>query len=303
MVKRGASEEPGPAPFIDQFGHPVYENRFSRFPPNPALDAAEQRADAPFAGAELTAPNAPMPGSESRSRHLTADSRAVLPPPPEPQPSHEIQSRPAPRPVPEPAPERVAELHRLLGEVGSAAATAYASSSGTRAERLANQLAERRARARTRMRRGGSIAAAGVAVFGVTAAYGFWTGGADAGSRVVKATMLPVSAEAVAGTPDSPLTPGARGDVELRIDNPNGFVVTLKGVAGGPFPSEVHGDPGCTITTAEVIFVPPRFLNVHIPPQQTALVVLPGAAQMGRGSSRGCIGHTFTIPVAVTVQK
>jgi len=307
--KRG----PGPAPFIDQFGQPAWTNPLGRYRPNPALEGGTD-FDAISQPDEPAVPNARVQGWEPHERHFESAGR--------PTPGVVPSDGPAPAPAPAtdlvPTPEhaqRVAELMRLLGEVDPAATPpaatepsrpvdpADAPTPRTRAARLAERETGRRARVRLRMRRARSVAIAGAAVFGVTAAYGFWTGGADAGSRVVKTRMQTVAAEATAGMPSSPLTRGGTGNVKLRVDNPNAFAVTLTGVEGGPFPSAVNGGPGCTIANSGVTFTAPRTLNVNIPAKSTALVRLVGAAAMGKGAAPECRGHTFKIPVSIRVRK
>ena len=317
-------KDPGPAPFLDQFGRPAWTNPLDRYRPNPEFTGDPSEVAPPRRG-ELSAPDSRLPGWPRRIEVADLPTPAVeqtLPPAP--------KAASVPPLDPEKA-QRIAELMQLLGDADLAPpppAIVDAPESAptkTRAERLserrvrpsaqpierdastvqtrAQREAERRASARLRARRAGSIAVAGAAVFGVTAAYGFWTGGADAGSRIPKPRMQKVAAEATAGMPSSPLVPGGKGNVKLRVDNPNPFVVTLTGVEGGPFPSAVNGVAGCTISNSGVTFTAPAVLDVDIPAKSTALVRLVDAAAMGPGAAPGCRGHTFTIPVSITVRR
>ena len=305
---------PGPAPFIDPFGRPSYSNPLGRYRPNPELESGGATDTAPPRPPEPLAPISHVAGWEQRERHFDGAGLPTLglhqelqpAPPAEPASTPEVAS------TPENA-ERVAELMRLLEQVTPATAppsnepptldTPGAPTAATRAARLAAREAVRRARTRTRLRRAGSIVVTGGAVFGVTAAYGFWTGGADAGSRTSKPHMLTVRAAATAGMPSSPLARGGTGNVKLQVDNPNAFPVTLVGVEGGPFPSAVHGGAGCTISNSGVTFTAPATLNVNIPAKSTAFVRLAGAASMGKGAAPECRAHTFTIPVSIRVRK
>lgn len=174
---------------------------------------------------------------------------------------------------------------------------------GARAQRLAERQAERRERTRQRIRRAGSVAAASVVVFGAMAAFGSFRGGGDGGDGAADATTLSVNAVATSGTAGAPIRPGKRGDIILRMQNPNAFAVTATRVSGGPFPGSATGGPRCTVANSKVSFTAPPALNVDIPANGNVAVRLKRAALQARGAPKACRGQTFTIPVSVTVRR
>jgi hypothetical protein len=129
----------------------------------------------------------------------------------------------------------------------------------------------------------------------------FTSTGAGTGPASVGA-LTPVTVAALVGgdAPTTMLLPGTSADVILRIDNPNAFAVLLMNVtrSGAIIPDAGH--PGCT--TTGVTFTDQSGLNVLVP-AGSSLVHLPAAAQMDSGSSSGCQGAAFSIPVTLTVRR
>ena len=112
----------------------------------------------------------------------------------------------------------------------------------------------------------------------------------------------PVTVAALAGgdNPSSTLQPGGQGDVILRISNPNTFAVTLVSVSANGTVT-ASGSGACT--TIGVSFTNIAGLTMPIAAAGTTLVHLAGAASMSATSSSGCQGATFSIPVAIVVNK
>ncbi len=127
---------------------------------------------------------------------------------------------------------------------------------------------------------------------------------ADEGSEngfVPVSTLQPVVLSALAGElPDTPLQPGASGDVVMKLNNPNPFTVKLvSATAIGDI--VVTGLPGCTLVNAGVSYTDQTALSVPVAPGDQ-VVRLPGAASMDIGSDNTCQGATFAIPVTIRVE-
>jgi hypothetical protein len=143
------------------------------------------------------------------------------------------------------------------------------------------------------------IIAAGFCLSAGTA-YAYFTSSGSGSGTASAGSLLPVSIEAAAGTPTTPLLPGGTGDVTLTVDNPNSFDVTLVSVIASGTITAV-GNTACTADTG-VSFNPPSSPHLLIVPGINHLD-LAGAAAMSTTSSASCQGATFSIPVIITVQK
>ncbi len=132
------------------------------------------------------------------------------------------------------------------------------------------------------------------------AAYAYFTSSGSGSGTGSAGSLLPVSIEATAGTPRTPLLPGGTGDVTLTVDNPNRFDVTLVAVIGSGAITAV-GNATCTAHTG-VTFNSPSSPGLLIVPGINDLD-LAGAAAMSTTSSASCQGATFSIPVMITVRK
>jgi predicted ribosomally synthesized peptide with SipW-like signal peptide len=135
---------------------------------------------------------------------------------------------------------------------------------------------------------------------GAGTAYAYFTSSASGSAAARAGSLLPVSIEAIAGTPGTPLLPGSTGDVTLTVNNPNTFDVTLVAVSGSGAITAV-GNAACTADSG-VTFNPPSGPGLLITPGINHLD-LAGAAAMSTTSSASCQGATFSIPVTVTVQR
>jgi len=138
---------------------------------------------------------------------------------------------------------------------------------------------------------------------GVGAAFGYWRSSAQGSGTATAGTLLPVTVTALVGgdAPTSVLLPGSSADVILRVNNPNSYSVTLRTVTGNGAITADAGHSACT--TTGVTFTNQTNLSVTIGASGTTLVHLAGAASMSNASSSGCQGATFSVPVAITVQK
>jgi hypothetical protein len=114
--------------------------------------------------------------------------------------------------------------------------------------------------------------------------------------------MAAISVTAFTGgdSPSSSLLPGGSSDVVLRINNANSYLVTLTAISLNGSISAAGGIGTCSTPGVSTNF--PSSPSIAVPAGST-LLHLSGAAAMSAGSSSGCQGATFTIPVNVSFQK
>ena len=138
----------------------------------------------------------------------------------------------------------------------------------------------------------------GVAVFVVAGlVYAAWTT-SGSGSGYAKAqSAQSLSTVDVSATTTASLYPGASGNVQIRVSNPNPYPVRVTGVTGnGP----ITADSGhATCVNTGVTFTNQTGLTLDIAANGTTDRTFNGAAQMSNASDNGCQGATFTIPVSL----
>ena len=221
--------------------------------------------------------------------------------------------------APNAAPPRHARIRRPIELVAAAVHTIAGavhttSPDGVRAQRLA----ERRARQQRRVRRTAtSVVVATFVVFGMTAAYGFWSiGGSGAASS--SATTFQHLSGTVTGTVTTLLLPGGTADLHMQVTNPNPFQVKITAITqDGPVAVDsTHATAGCssdtgtwptlTLGTSGVSVSsgqPPAPVTITATNNTAQSVDLATGASMAAASVSACQGATFSIPVAVTVQQ
>jgi len=121
------------------------------------------------------------------------------------------------------------------------------------------------------------------------------TGEGNGAAQAVTADELVVGP----GITTADLYPGSNGDVELSIENPNPFDVTVQSIAADG--AVTSAAPGCT--TTGVTFTAPAVTGQVIAAGATLDVSLPNAASMSNASDNGCQGATFSVPVSVTASS
>jgi len=122
------------------------------------------------------------------------------------------------------------------------------------------------------------------------------TGEGNGAAQAVTADDLVVQP----GTTSADLYPGADGDVELTIENPNAFDVEVQTIVGdGPVTSAA---PGCS-TTGVSFTDQLAVTGMTVAAGATINVSLDDAASMNNSSDNGCQGATFSVPVSVTAQS
>lgn len=138
------------------------------------------------------------------------------------------------------------------------------------------------------------------ALSGTATAY--WNTHGIGSASAATGTMAAISVTAFTGgdSPSSSLLPGGSSDVVLRINNANSYLVTLTAISLNGSISAAGGIGTCSTPGVSTNF--PSSPSIAVPAGST-LLHLSGAAAMSAGSSSGCQGATFTIPVNVSFQK
>lgn len=145
--------------------------------------------------------------------------------------------------------------------------------------------------------------AAGLATVlcGAGVAWAYWStggtgsGGASAGNLTINVTALQAD-----DANQASLVPGGTSDVILRVDNPNSFPVHVTSISGSGAPVASNG---CT-PTGVTFSSPADYSSAQFTlAPGSNLIRLAGAASMSTQSASACQGATFTVPVAVTVQR
>lgn len=138
-----------------------------------------------------------------------------------------------------------------------------------------------------------------VIVLGVVGlVYAAWTtSGSGSGYAKAQSAQALTTVDVSASTAAT-LYPGASGDVQIRVSNPNAYPVRVTGVTGNGAITADSGHPGCV--TTGVSFADQTGLTLDVSANGTADRTFTGAASMSNASDNGCQGATFTIPVSLT---
>ena len=136
------------------------------------------------------------------------------------------------------------------------------------------------------------------ATFAAGIAFAAWTA-SGSGSGYAKATTpLPLTTVDVSATTAATLYPGADGDVELEIDNPNDYPVRVTDVAGNGSITVDGAHAACNV--ASVAFTDQSSLTLDVGAGTSAAFALTGAVHMYGTANDSCQGAIFTIPVSLT---
>lgn len=155
-----------------------------------------------------------------------------------------------------------------------------------------------------------SLGVAGGTAYAYFSATGSGTGHSAVGE-------LRVSVEAATVTPSALLFPGYRGGLSLEIRNPNGFPLTLTGVAQdgpvivtgppssctsdtGAWPAITEGTSGVSVSTTSTVA---GGLNDRLAPDTVTTVTVPTGSTMAPGSNSTCQTKSFHVDVTVTVRS
>ena len=143
---------------------------------------------------------------------------------------------------------------------------------------------------------GGGITA--IALVAVGLVYAAWTA-SGTGSGYAKAeSAQDLTTVDVSATTDATLYPGATGDVEIEIANPNSYPVQVTDITGNGAITPDGAHAGCTPTG--VTYTDQTGLTVDVPANGSTATTLNGAVQMSNAAANACQGATFTIPVTLT---
>ena len=143
---------------------------------------------------------------------------------------------------------------------------------------------------------GGGITA--IVLVAVGLVYAAWTTNGTGSGYAKAQTAQALTTVDVSATTAATLYPGATGDVNVRIANPNPYPVRVTSVTGNGAVTASGGSGTCT--TTGVTYTDQTGLTIDVPATGATTSTLTGAAQMSNASDNGCQGATFTIPVSLT---
>jgi hypothetical protein len=136
-----------------------------------------------------------------------------------------------------------------------------------------------------------------VALVAAGLVYAAWTtSGSGTGYAKAKSAQALSSLDVSASTAAT-LYPGASGDVQLKISNPNPYPVRVTSVTGSGAITADSGHASCA--TTGVTFTDQTSQTIDVPANGSLDKTLNGAAQMSNASDNGCQGATFTVPVSL----
>ncbi len=137
-----------------------------------------------------------------------------------------------------------------------------------------------------------------VALVAASLVYAAWTtSGSGSGYAKAQSSQALTTVDVSASTTAS-LYPGASGDVQLRISNPNPYPVRVTSVTGNGAITADSGHASCV--TTGVTFTNQTGLTLDVAAGGTLDRTFNGSAQMTNASDNGCQGATFTVPVSLT---
>jgi hypothetical protein len=142
---------------------------------------------------------------------------------------------------------------------------------------------------------------------GAGAAFAYFTSTGSGSGAATTGTAQPVTVLQTSATVTNKLYPGGSGDLRVKLDNPNGYPVTIVAIAAGS--GTVTGSGGIgTCTNTGVSVSPQSGLSITVAsdpnlPNNPVSVVIPDGVSMSTSSDSACQSATFQVPVAITVQK
>jgi hypothetical protein len=143
---------------------------------------------------------------------------------------------------------------------------------------------------------GGGITA--IVLVAVGLVYAAWTTNGT-GSGYAKAQSADaLTTVDVSATTAATLYPGATGDADIEIANPNPYPVRVTAVAGNGTITPDGTHSGCTPTG--VTYTNQTGLTIDVAANDSTATTLTGAVEMSNASANACQGATFTIPVSLS---
>ncbi|WNV75332.1 hypothetical protein [Geodermatophilus sp. DSM 44513] len=149
-------------------------------------------------------------------------------------------------------------------------------------------------------KRSSVVALLTLALVGGGVAWAAWlvSGTGTATSQAATVTSLEVSA----GTPQDRLYPGGATDLQVLVDNPNPFPVTVTQATFGAV--TVTPQAGKTCAAADVATAGPLALSAGLAAEsQDTALLLPDALSMLTSAADGCQGASFSVQVTLTAQS
>lgn len=142
-----------------------------------------------------------------------------------------------------------------------------------------------------------AVVFAGLMAAGI--AFAAWTA-TGTGSGYAKATTAQaLTTVDVSASTAATLYPGATGDVELEISNPNPYPVRVTSVTGSG--AITASNPSCN--AGSVSFADQGPVALDVPATGSATFTLNGAVTMDGTANDDCQGAVFTIPVSLSGQS
>lgn len=137
---------------------------------------------------------------------------------------------------------------------------------------------------------------------GTSVAFAYWrSSGSGSGTGTTGTMTINVTA-VLAGDSSgaTTLVPGGTGDVVLRVNNPNAYSVQVSAISAN---GSITASNSCS--TSGITFTSPGSYSASqfTLASGSNLLRLSGALGINLSVSSSCQGATFTVPVAVTVQR
>jgi septal ring-binding cell division protein DamX len=151
-------------------------------------------------------------------------------------------------------------------------------------------------------------AAVTVLVLGVVGfAFAAWTSSGSGSGYAQAGTAQALTTSDLSGSSfTNKLYPGTNGDVNIKINNPNSYPVTVTSITGnGTIQADgTHQTAGCgtssDASTTGVTFANQTGQSISVAANSNTTTTLNNVASMSNASVDACQGATFTIPVSVS---
>ena len=142
------------------------------------------------------------------------------------------------------------------------------------------------------------VVAAAILVVAAGVAYAAWTASGSGSGYAKAGTAQALDSVDVSATTSATLYPGATGDLQLRIDNPNPYPVRVTSVTGS---GAITSDKGaaCNASTG-VTFADQSGLTLDVAASSASTFTLSGSVSMSNASDNSCQGSVFTVPVTLS---
>jgi hypothetical protein len=154
-------------------------------------------------------------------------------------------------------------------------------------------------------------AAVTVLVLGVVGfVYAAWTSSGSGSGYAQAGTAQSLTTSDVSGSAFTHnLYPGTSGDLNIKINNPNSYPVTVTSItSNGVIQADgTHQTAGCgtatDASTTGVTFPNPGTQSISVAPSGSTTTTLTNKVSMSNASDNACQGATFTIPVSISGQS